>query len=305
MQEESIPVTSAAAFEARIRQLETEVRLERQMREREVRLMREALHPFYQHLDGARAKITELEDRVESNYDEQVRLRDRLIAVDDSTMSLEKRLEDLEGSDSKRRRISRALVNGEAENRRLSSDLSVSHSHSHGSHVSGPVTTFMASRSISPTGQHITGHGTLEYGTMAAPPEREGPRSSGILNLVQLSRSPGYNNETPPYNQHHDATSSSRRVSPPREIEEARSSGFLALDLAERLGRRGRGNKNLAARMANVTAPPGTLSPEMSSGDDRLGGGKRKRDSGNVNANGGLGALDVLANVSAVSAMAI
>jgi hypothetical protein len=308
VQEESISVTSAAAFESRIRQLETEVRLERQMREREVRLLREALHPFYQHLDGSRVKITELEDRVESNYDEQVRLRDRLIAVDDSAMSLEKRLEDLEGSAPKRRRISRVLVNGDAENRRLSEDLSVSHSHSHshGSHVSGPVTTFMASRSISPTGQHITGHGTLEYGTMAAPPEREGPRSSGILNLVQLqlSRSSGYNTETPPYNNQHYDAASSRRVSPPGEVEEARSSGFLALDLAERLGRRGMGDMDLATRVVNVSAPPGTLSPEMSSGDDKLGGGKRKRDSGNMNTNGGLGALDVLANVSAVSAMA-
>ena len=285
VQEESVQPASAVALESRIRQLETDLRLERQLRERDVRVLREAFYPFYQHFEVTRGKVTELEDRIESNYDEQVRLHDRVVALDDSGMALEKRVDDMEGSTSKRRRISRAVTNGDGSSRRLSDDLSVSHS----SHVSGPV-TFIASRSISPTGQHITGHGTLEYSSMAAPPEREGPRSSGILNLVQLSRNPRYN-ETPPYN---DVPS--QRISPPREVEEARSSGFLALDLAERLARRGRGDA-AGSRVANTSAPPGTLaSPESSSGDDKLG--KRKRDAG------GLGALDVLANVSAVSAMA-
>jgi hypothetical protein len=287
VQEDILQATSAAAFEARIRQLETEVRLERQMREREFRLLRETLQPFYQHLEGTRLKVTELEDRVESNYDEQVRLRDRLVALDDSGMSLEKRVEDIEaeGSASKRRRISQAVVIGKHTSRRQSEELSISQ----GSHISGPI-TFVASRSISPTGQHITGHGTLEYGPMAAPLEREGPRSSGILNLVQLSR-------TPPY---HDPMSEipSRRVTPPREFAEARSSGFLALDLAERLARRGRGDA-ASSRTPNMSAPPGALaSPESSSGDDLR---KRKRGAG---GGGGLDALDVLANVSAVSAMA-
>ena len=286
VQEESTQSTSVAAFQSRIRQLETELRVERQTREREVRVLREALHPFYQHFEVTRQRVTELEDRVESNYDEQVRLRDRAIALDDFGMSLEKRVDDIEGTSSKRRRISRAVVNGDESTRRLSDEVSVSHN----SHVSGPV-TFVASRSISPAGQHITGHGTLEYGNMAAPPERDGPRSSGILNLVQLSRTPIYN-EAPPFND-----VSSLRISPPREIEEARSSGFLALDLAERLlGRRSKGDTT-NAKAANVSAPPGTLaSPESSSGDDTLG--KRKRDAG------GLGALDMLANASAVSAMA-
>jgi hypothetical protein len=288
VQEDILQATSAAAFEARIRQLETEVRLERQMRERELRLLRETLQPFYQHLEGSRLKVTELEDRVESNYDEHVRLRDRVVALDDSGMSLEKRLDDIEaeGSASKRRRISQAVVIGKDTSRRQSEELSMSH----GSHVSGPV-TFNASRSISPTGQHITGHGTLEHGSMAAPLEREGPRSSGILNLVQLSR-------TPPY---HDVTSEipSRRVSPPREFEEARSSGFLALDLAERLARRGRSDA-AGSRAPNISAPPGALASPESSGDDyQLR--KRKRDAGGV---GDLDPLDVLANVSAVSAMA-
>lgn len=288
MPEDILQATSAAAFEARIRQLETELRLERQTRDREVRLLRETLQPFYQHLEGTRLKFTELEDRVEANYDEQVRLRDRVVALDDSGMSLEKRVDEIEGegSTSKRRRLSRAVTNGKGSSRRQSDELSLSHS----SHVSGPV-TFVASRSISPNGQHITGHGTLEYGPMAAPPEREGPRSSGILDLVHMSR-------TPPY---HDLTSEipSRRVSPPREVEEARSSGFLALDLAERLARRGRGDA-AGTRAANISAPSGMLaSPESSSGDDQLR--KRKRD---LAGRTDLDALDVLANVSAVSAMA-
>lgn len=258
------------------------------MREREVRLLRETLQPFYQHLEGTRLKVTELEDRVEANYDEHVRLRDRVVALDDSGMSMEKRIDDIEaeGSTLKRRRISRAVMNGDDRHQRQSDELSMSHS----SHISGPV-TFAASRSISPTGQHITGHGTLEYGPMAAPAEREGPRSSGILNLVQLSR-------TPPY---HDLTSEmpSRRVSPPREYEEPRSSGFLALDLAERLARRGRGGA-AGYRASNMSAPPGALaSPESSSGDDQMR--KRKRDAATV---GPMDALDVLANASAVSAMA-
>ena len=79
---------------------------ERQAWEREVRILREALTPFYKSEQDMRRKLVEIEDRVEGNYDEQLRMKERLVAVDDASMTVERRIEDLETSRGKRRRIS-------------------------------------------------------------------------------------------------------------------------------------------------------------------------------------------------------
>ena len=181
---------------------ETLIQRERQAWEREVRFLREALTPFYKSEEDMRRKLVELEDRVEGNFDEQVRIKERLVAVDDASMTVEKRVEDLEMSRGKRRRISRqqlpddSLANGHPMDdvQRISSNPDERSVHS------------TSSRALSPNSN------------IATVTETEEPRSSGILNLMDMPRS------TP-----HAAP---RHKSPP--AHEPRSSGFLALDLAER-----------------------------------------------------------------------
>ena len=210
---ESIFVPSEHALLERVKRLEEIVQNEREVREntlqherqvweREVRILREALAPFYKSEQDMRRKLIEIEDRVEGNYDEQVRLRERLVAVDDANMTVEKRVEDLEISRGKKRRISQqhrqedSILNGQPidDIRRASSNLDDRSVYS------------ASSRAWSPNGN---------VPTMS---EGQEPRSSGILNLMDMPRS------TP-----HAAP---RRKSPP--AHEPRSSGFLALDLAER-----------------------------------------------------------------------
>ncbi|KIW20506.1 hypothetical protein PV08_01081 [Exophiala spinifera] len=152
--------------------------------------------------------MAELEDRVEGNYDEQVRLHGRVVAVDDATMSIEKRVDELEGLRSKRRRVGRIsgpeeqhLPSGHASpdaiaTRRVSSSID-------GRSVRTP-----SSRALSPSA------------AISGSAEAEEPRSSGILNLVEIPRIAPSN--------------INGRLSPPPH-DEPRSSGFLNLDLAERL----------------------------------------------------------------------
>lgn len=184
---------------------ETAIANERQAREREVRILREALHPFYKSEEEMRRKLIEAEDRIEATYDEQLRLKDRLVALDDANMALERRLEDVEGTRPKKRRTSRPIPNGTT---RDGSD-----GHSHDSALSSPhgqpLSLQNSSRAMSPTGPTL--HAT----------EHDEPRSSGILNLVNYP-------EPPP-------TAPSPREPTPRE--EVRSSGFLEISLAERLAK--------------------------------------------------------------------
>ena len=183
---------------------ETAVADERRAREREVRILREALHPFYKTEEEMKRKLIEVEDRIEGTYDEQLRLKDRIVALDDANMALEKRLEETEETATKKRRTSRQVPNG------VSHDTDFD-SHSHDSAFSSPLgrtlSPPMSSRAISPTGP------TLHVG------EHDEPRSSGILNLVN----------------HHEPApvATMPRESTPRE--EVRSSGFLEISLAERL----------------------------------------------------------------------
>lgn len=209
---ETVSAVTEEALLDRIRRLEETIHYESEIRdnafqkernswEREVRILREALAPFYTSEQDMRRKLVEIEDRIDCNYDEHVRLRDRLVALDDANMALEKRLEDVEVSRAKRRRISRprmhddALMQVNSDDRRISDERSV---YSSSSQALSPGSTFAPMQS-----------------------EREEPRSSGILDLVSRSRL--------------QATPLVRNAG--ERVEEARSSGFLALDLAERLGK--------------------------------------------------------------------
>jgi hypothetical protein len=178
---------------------------ERQMWEREVRILREALAPFYSNEKELRRKITDIEDRLEGNYDEQVRLRERVIAVDDITMSIEHRVDELEGHRPKKRRAGRnQSIDDVSSNDIVSSGSSL---RQESSSIDERSIRTPSSRALSPNGPMVVTVDTAE------------PRSSGILNLVDMSRS------TPLH--------LSQRFSPTQE--EPRSSGFLNFDLAERL----------------------------------------------------------------------
>ena len=208
MQQEQLGETASTADQPlleRIRRLEEAVQHEREARQREVRVLREALAPFYKNEEQMHRKLVELEDRVEGNYDEQVRIRDQVVALDDANMGLEKRIEEAQNN-AKRRRLSpheprNMPTNNSGDERRQSNNTD--------------------RRSISSVSSHA-----LSSGSHISPPpqEPEEPRSSGILNLIDIN---AHTRRHPP---------PARNI--PVRSYEARSSGFLALDLADRFARR-------------------------------------------------------------------
>jgi len=189
---------------------ETALQRERQMWEREVRILREALAPFYPSEKEMRRKIVEVEDRLEGALNDQLRLKEHVVALDATAVSSERRLEELEGGRAKRRRGARnnQVPKEPSQNddfsphntaRRVSSSIDEQSVH----------TPSSSSRALSPN-------------AMGPPPlassEPEEPRSSGILNLMKIPRSTPFHGMP--------------RLSPPQD--EARSSGFLNIDPAER-----------------------------------------------------------------------
>jgi len=204
---------------------ENAIQRERQLWEREVRILREALAPFYKSEQDVRRKLIELEDRIEGNYDEHVRLKERVVAVDDANMALERRVEDVEGSRSKRRRVGRpALHEDWASNGHVSPQARRVSPNTDERSVQST-----SSRALSPNGVSTV---------LSVSSEHEEPRSSGILNLVEMARATPF--------------ALPQRLSPAQE--EPRSSGFLALDLAERLNARKAGAPNEQETVAPTTA---------------------------------------------------
>jgi hypothetical protein len=276
---------------------ETAIADERRAREREVRILREALHPFYKSEEEMKRKLIEVEDRIEGTYDEQLRLKDRLVALDDANMALEKRLEETEGLRLKKRRVSRQVPNGMP--RDIGSDR-----HSHDSALSSPsgqaLSLSASSRAMSPNGP------VLYVG------EHDEPRSSGILNLVNIPE------PTP--------TAPTPREPTPRE--EVRSSGFLEISLAERLASKFAANtpRDFATSSPPIQAhaplqhlppynhsPPNNNLPTITS--PRINGASKFASGTSAEVSptdgtpkkrtwdGELRPLDVLANLSAASPM--
>lgn len=106
--EGSLPNVSYMALLDRIHNLESqylhdkkvweeELKEERRARREDVRILREAMYPFFKFMDQeVPQKWTDVEDRIEDIVDRQQLLQERLITVDDSTMALEDRIADLE-----------------------------------------------------------------------------------------------------------------------------------------------------------------------------------------------------------------
>ena len=220
------------------------------MWEREVRILREALAPFYQSEKDMRRRVVELEDKVEGNYDEQVRLRERVVAIDDTTMLTERRVEELEGSRSKRRRVSRTHAHPPILHSEYISSADDQFRRTSSSNDGGSVRT-PSSRALSPTGPQ--------------PMPIEGPRSSGILNLVADAPRPAVLFSLP------------QRLSPPQD--EVRSSGFLTLNLGERLKDKTPDQATHLARhqAARFTPPQDRPSPSGSVLSNQEGGPVQSR----------------------------
>jgi len=103
-----LPNVSYMALQDRIHSLESqyqhdkkvweeELKEERRARREDVRILREAMYPFFKFMDQeVPQKWTDVEDRIDHIVDRQQQLQERLITVDDSTMTLEDRIADLE-----------------------------------------------------------------------------------------------------------------------------------------------------------------------------------------------------------------
>lgn len=109
-EQENLPASSNATLLVKIRKLEDALQIERAARreetrlrqrelkdetlarEKEIRILREALAPFYRSEEEIKRKMIELEDQVEGNYDEQVGLLNRVMALDAANDRLERLL---------------------------------------------------------------------------------------------------------------------------------------------------------------------------------------------------------------------
>lgn len=80
--------------------LEDQLKAERRARREDSRHLREAMHTFYKFMEQeAPRKFVELEDKIDAVVDRELRLRERVLAIDDSNMALENRMADLENEE--------------------------------------------------------------------------------------------------------------------------------------------------------------------------------------------------------------
>ena len=195
-----------AALVEKVKKLEETVMKERHVRERlisterqawehEARMLREALIPFRRSEHDMRKNLIEIERRIETNTTETSRIRHKLSAVDNSSRSIERRLYDCERSACRKRKAS---IGRDGRTDRVMSPAST-----HTSSSSDMATNSRQRNSQSPSspGQDILPEST---GVLHLKPEENGLYSTTMIRL-------------------------------PLEDNEPRSSGFLSIDLAERL----------------------------------------------------------------------
>lgn len=77
--------------------LEDQLKAERRARREDSRNLREAMHSFYKFMEQeVPGKFVEMEDKIDAVMDRELRLKERVFAIDDSNMALENRIADLE-----------------------------------------------------------------------------------------------------------------------------------------------------------------------------------------------------------------
>lgn len=184
---------------------------ERQAWEREVRVLREAMAPFYHTEEEMKRKIKLVEERLNSSLDEHSRLQAKVATIDDASMTLERRVETCELSSRSRKR--KASL-GQEPNGVTSPESNYTCSSSSAASDTTSVSTQISPQPPSPINL-----------PMPANMATASPRSSGFLNLKS---GPRYSHAYQP--QMH-------KMQLPSPEDEPRSSGFLSIDLAERLRR--------------------------------------------------------------------
>jgi len=267
---------------------------ERQAWEREVRVLREALAPFYRSEQDMNRRLLEVESCLDRTRDEYVRLQERLSTLDDASISSKRRLEHCELVASKKRKAD----GGHEGNGVLSPESNDASSFSD--------TTSTCQRSpqlASPLNDHVPADCCPAYQ----------PRPSGIISTTSAPMPiHGYH----PYHGQHGQQL-------PSPVNEPRSSGFLSIDLAERVRRhklspacvKGECLPMLPSINQALPSPPlvpqGKTFTGALSVADLLSGGFRKPAIDLDNhlykqhkQQNGIMALDVLANVTVASPFA-
>lgn len=218
--EKQSPDRVVSALVEKVRQLEdlivqeresrnSQISRERQIWEREVRILREALAPFcYNEADLGR-RLTELEDKVDHIHDGQSHLKKRLDVIEDGSMTLGSHPNDCGLSRCRKRKASQV----QEEKGVMSPESYCARSESSVSDVTS-ITAQKLLRAPSPPNPPLPASIAVAS-----------PRFRGTLRLKSSTR----------YNERHSAYIASL----PSAVHEPRSSGFLSIDLAERLRNHG------------------------------------------------------------------
>lgn len=197
---------------------------ERQSWEREVRLLREALVPFYHSESEMKRRLAQLEHRSLNNDEDHFQLKERMSAIEEVNTSLERRMQQPGSSHPRKRKASldheTVVVMSPESNYTYSS-----------SSIASDTTSISTQRSPQPPSP-ISLPVPIAM-TVAS------PRSSGVLNLKP---------KLPP-----ELVYPGQLTQQLDSDIEPRSSGFLSLDLTERLRRH-----KLSPNPAEVL--PGTVS---------------------------------------------
>lgn len=274
---------------------------ERQLWEREVRVLREAVSPFYQNEKDMRRKLMDLEDKIDTYYDEQHRLGERVSATDHANMNLERRVQIWEDTRGRKRKASITVE---------------------GAGVMSPESNYTSASSIESDTASSSANISPQPASPVNPPLQGGiaipsPRSSGVLNYRATSR---HNSRDHDHNR--------RQPQMTNANGEPRSSGFLSIDLAQRVGKyssSARPEERLLPVRSIPVGDPRGRSPSVSSrlptppqgkaptgaltvsgllshsptrpGSDLRAAKKRKQQNGTM-------ALDVLANASVARPLA-
>lgn len=181
---------------------------ERQAWEREVHALREALAPFYHSESEMKKRLAQLENKIEYSFIQQARIKDKISAIDHVSTHLERRLDRHEALHTKKRKAS---ISGEVvcvmspESNYICSSSSAASDTTSVSTQRSPQPPSPANLPVSINGVPVT------------------PRSSGVLNLKPLLQQP--------------QCYTSNEVTKSSVHDEPRSSGFLSIDLADRLRR--------------------------------------------------------------------
>lgn len=188
-----------------------ELSRERQIWEREARVLREALSPFYHTEQDVKRRFMDLEDKVDANYDEQNRLGERIAALDDANTTLERRMQMWEDARGRKRKASIGVG---------------------GDGVMSPESNYTSASSIESDMSLSSANVSPQPPSPVNPPLSvriavPSPRSSGVLNPRAVARIGGGHCLPDP-----------RQVHMPSMASEPRSSGFLSIDVAQRLRRK-------------------------------------------------------------------